>query len=218
MSLGSLTRRVLGRRLFARIGPAYRAVFVDLSKVVDSMPDLGGCRRVLDIGGGDGEVINLLLERHPHLEATMIDLAQNLAAAVKPHVRNRVRVLPRTSVRAYAALGEPRPDLVILSDVLHHVPVPLRPQLLADVRDLLEAWPALLVIKDVEPGSWRARLGYLADRYVSGDRQVELQPRAELVDLVRRVFDGASVEESPLMTVDRPNYSICVRIPANRSV
>jgi len=62
---------------------------------------------------------------------------------------------------------------VLLADVLHHIAESRRPALLRSIAQLLERVPRLrIVIKDVEPGTWRARLGYWSDRFVTGDRDV----------------------------------------------
>jgi hypothetical protein len=65
MSIGSMARALLGKRWFPVVGGWYRSVFVDLARVVDGLPDLPAAARVLHIGGGDGQMINILLARKP---------------------------------------------------------------------------------------------------------------------------------------------------------
>jgi hypothetical protein len=73
----------------------------------------------------------------------------------------------------------------------------------------------LLVVKDVAPGGFRAWLSVFADRWVSGDRGVELIGPREACALVARVFPGWVARETPLLARDRPNY--CVVFEAPRS-
>jgi cyclopropane fatty-acyl-phospholipid synthase-like methyltransferase len=213
MSVGSLARKLLGRRLFPVIARGYRAVFVDMVKVADSFPAVSPGTRVLDIGGGDGELLNILLARHPELRVTMIDLNSTLGTALRPEFRDRVEVLPRTSIRQLAALGRPPPQVIIISDVVHHIPVEYRVSFFEDVRDLLAGHTAMLVVKDVEPGTFRAQLSWLADRYVSGDRNVHLIGARELEALLGRIFPGARCEPTDLVKRDSPNYCLHVTVP-----
>jgi cyclopropane fatty-acyl-phospholipid synthase-like methyltransferase len=214
MSIGSLARAILGTRLFPIFGSWYRAVFVDLEKVVDSLPPLKPGSRVLDIGGGDGEMINILLARHPDLDITMIDRNPRLGLFLTPESRKRVRLMPSTSLQDYAATQHEAPDLVMVSDVIHHVPVESRSAFFADLRLVVAGRPTTLVVKDVERGSFRSHLSLWADWYISGDRQVSLIGRDELTGLVKAAFPTAQVQSTKLYDVDRPNYSLVFVINA----
>lgn len=214
MSIGQLARRILGDRWFPAIGAFYRSLFVDLEKVADSVPPLPPDAQILDVGGGDGAVLNVILGRHPQARATMIDLAPRIGASLQPDRVERVRMLPGTSLLDYAATDHPRPDLVLISDVIHHVPVAARPQFFADLRAVVGAAPVSIFVKDIEPGFLRAKASYLADRYVSGDKQVELIGERALKDLLSRTFPGATLRSTDLMERDGPNYAvICEPLP-----
>ncbi len=76
---------------------------------------------------------------------------------------------------------------------------------------------AVLVVKDVEPGHLRARLGYWSDRYITGDRNVSLVSRQFLVGLVRACDPAMSVSETPLHATDAPNYALAFRRPPETS-
>jgi cyclopropane fatty-acyl-phospholipid synthase-like methyltransferase len=207
MSIGQLARRVLGR-WFPLLGAHYRALFVDLEKVVDSLPALSPQPEILDIGGGDGAVLNLVLGRYPRAHATMIDLSLRMGSSLHPDRAQRVRLLPGVSMRDYSRVAHPPADIVIVSDVLHHVPVGERRQFFADLRDLLGGHKTLIFVKDVEPGSWRATAGYLADRYISGDKQVELISQATVRSLLVEAFPNAALRATELAERDPPNYAL----------
>lgn len=217
MSIGPFVRRVLGDRWFPFAGRAYRALFVDLAKVIDHFPNLDGVDHLLDIGGGDGEVLNVLLQRYPDLHVTMIDLAKHIGGSLRPELRARVTVLPGTSIRDYRARDE-APDVVVVSDVIHHVPPAHRHEFLGDLRDLIAGRAATLVIKEVQPGSLRARLALWSDWYISGDRGAKFLDMEELRKLVADVFPDAVQTRSGLYEADPPNYSVCIRVPGTSTL
>ena len=208
MSLGSLARRLLDARLLARVARSYRALFVDLDAVADCFPETAQGAQLLDVGSGDGELLNLILGRRPGLRATMVDLAPSTGIALRPELRDRVRLLPATSLAAYRALGEAPPDLILLSDVLHHVPPAARERFLAEIAAIVGERPVRLVVKEVAPGSLRARLGRIADRWVSGDRNVQLIAPDELRALVAQSIPRLRAHDTPLLERDPPNYCV----------
>jgi len=208
MSLGGIARSLLGERWFPVIGARYRAFFVDLEKVIDSLPPLPQNAQILDVGGGDGAVLNVILGRYPNARATMIDLSTKLGSSLVPERAQRVTMLPGVTLREYQGMDRPRPDLVVISDVLHHIPPAQRPGFFAELRAVICGNETALFVKDVEPGSWRATAGYLADRYISRDPNVELIGEASLRALLRETFPGATVTSTDLVARDRPNYSV----------
>ena len=216
MSAGQLARRLLGDRWFPVVGRLYRRLFVDLRKVAEGLPKVPEGGHVLDVGAGDGELVNLLLPLNPGATATLIDVAPAVGGWLRADLRDRVEVMPHTSVGAYAKLARRPVDVVILSDVLHHVPLAERPGLLIDLRDLLAGRAAKLVVKEVEPGSWRARLYYLADRFITGDRNVHFIRRDEVRKLVQGALPDAACEETDLYRRNRPNYCLIFSVPGRQ--
>lgn len=217
MTVGSLARRLLGDRLFVRLASLYRAIFVDLDAVVDCLPRFAPGTEVLDVGGGDGALLDRVLARNPGTRATLVDLAPRVGAAIAPERRARVRCLPATRLAACRERGAPAPDVVLVSDVLHHVPRAMREPLLRDVRALAGDRALQLVVKDVAPGGLRARLGVLADRFVSGDRGVELLTPDAACELVRRVFPELRPTATALLDRDAPNYCLVFAAPSGRA-
>ncbi|MFB3905221.1 MAG: methyltransferase domain-containing protein [Acidobacteriota bacterium] len=207
MTIGKLARSLLGR-WFPIAGRLYRSVFVDLKKVVAAFPPIPPGATLLDIGGGDGEVINELIARYPDTQVTMIDLSPRIGGALRPELRDRVRLFPGTSMRKYAEQNPNPPDLVLISDVIHHVPPEQRKEFFADLRTLVGNSGATILIKDIEPGYPRAYLSWLADRFISGDAIVALVPRAEVKRLLLEAFPAYEVAETRLMETDKPNYAL----------
>lgn len=211
MAVGSLVRLLAGpfeRQLCA----AYRAVFINVvrctEQIVAAIP-IGA--QVIDVGGGDGEILNHLLRNRPDLRVSMLDLRDEIGLFLEPEVRGRVVLHPGTSLAKYRGDGGGRADVLLVSDVVHHVPCEARVQFVADCLSLLKP-DGVLIVKDVAPGGLVARLSVLADRYITGDRHVSLLEPAAMVELVES--QGLRMQAGLLAEREHPNYAIAFRAPA----
>jgi 2-polyprenyl-3-methyl-5-hydroxy-6-metoxy-1,4-benzoquinol methylase len=200
MPPGQIARWVLGP-VFPVFGEAYRRAFVDIDKVADWMAArLPRDGRILDVGGGDGFVMNAVLARRADIRVTMTDLAPRIGGVIAPAHRPRVELRPTTSVEAIDGAF----DVLTLSDVVHHVPVPARPAFFAALSaTATRTGCGSVLIKDIQPGGLRAKLAELGDHYVTGDRQVRQLP-PEAIEL-------PGFERTELEMPDHPNYCLVLK-------
>jgi hypothetical protein len=210
---GALVRRLLGDRLFSRVVEVYRAVFVDLDEVAACIPELPAGAEILDVGGGDGALLDRLLRIQPHVRATLVDQSSKVGLSLAERNRERVRLLASRAVSECMAAGVPPPHAIVISDVLHHVPRDQRLDFLREVAAFGRASARFVAIKEVAPEGWRATLGLLSDWYVTGDRHVELIPPEDLVPLVLEAFPGFVAKPTRLLERDAPNYCIVFEAP-----
>jgi hypothetical protein len=210
MSLGLTIRRVLGPRLACRAGGCYRAIFVDLGKVAAAIAGvIPRGAHLLDIGGGDGQPLNYLLALRPDLRVTTLDPGPLVGQWIEARFDAQVTRLSGTGIAEYLAAGRADPDAILIADVLHPIPESARASFLRSIRVLLERVPQLrIIVKDVEPGSWRALLGFWADRYVTGDRNVSLISRDRLERLFIEALGPLRREDTGLFKTDWANYAI----------
>lgn len=210
MALGPLIRRFLGPRLARRAGEYYRAIYVDLAKVAVALAAvIPRDAHVLDVGGGDGQPINHLLSVRPDLTITTLDPAPVVGQWIDPRYKGQVKRLPRTSLAEFVACPRAHLDVIIIADVMHHIPKSARHKFLDSVGVLLDREPGLrVIVKDVEPGHWRALLGSWSDRYVTGDRNVSLISRDGVTRLFEEVLGPMHREDTDLFKKDVPNYAI----------
>ena len=210
MSIGAAIRRVLGAHLARRVGRWYRAIFVDLTKEAAALATvIPRNAHLLDIGGGDGEPLNHLLALRPDLRVTTLDPGPIVGQWIDERFDGRVTRLAGTSLEEYLARGRPDPDAVLIADVLHHIPKANRAGFLSTLGVLLERVPQIrIIVKDVEPGFWRARLGYWSDRYITRDLGVSPISREHLTRLFEEAFGPLRRENTNLFEADRPNYAI----------
>jgi 2-polyprenyl-3-methyl-5-hydroxy-6-metoxy-1,4-benzoquinol methylase len=209
---GKVARKLLRGR-FGPVARLYRSIFVDLERVAAALdPLLPPYARCLDIGGGDGMLADILLRRRPDISITLIDLAPDVGDLVDPSRRSRIELHPATSTAQ--ALGWGRSfDVVTVCDVLHHVPVAMRPGLLQEVAELCRSSGAgRLIIKDVEPGHLRSVLSLLSDWYVTGDRHVELIRSRDVLAAVTRAQGEAHIAQATIVVPDAPNYCVAISL------
>lgn len=167
---------------------------------------------MLDVGGGDGAPINHLLRLRPDLRIAMLDVSGEIGGAVDDALAHRVQRFPKTRMAKYD--GAP-PDVIMISYVLHHVPVADRDAFFRDLAALVAFHRVKrVVVVDVQPGHVRSVLGWLSDRYVSGDRNVSLISIDSTVGRLKAVIPGCVVRETSLRERDAPNYCLVAQIGA----
>jgi SAM-dependent methyltransferase len=204
MSPGQIARKILGPA-FRPAGEAYRRIFVDMARVADWFAaQLPPNARVLDIGGGDGYVVNLLLERRRDVVVTMTDIAPQIGTFIAERNRSRVRLFPGAEATAI----DGQFDVITLADVVHHVPASQRGAFFSMLGAVANRTGAnSFLIKDIRPGNLRAKLALWGDIYITGDRHVLQVPEGEIG------IPGFHRTASAMP--DFPNYCIALSRGAN---
>jgi hypothetical protein len=210
VALGAALRRLLGVRLARRAGRWYRKIFVDLVKEATALSAaIPQGAHLLDVGGGDGDPLNHLLALRPDLRITTLDTAPVVGQWIEARFAARVTRLPHTSMAKYLAQGGEDPDAILIADVLHHIPAGERSNFLGSVKALLARVPHLrVIVKDVEPGHWRALFGYWSDRYITGDRNIGPISKENLGQLFDAALGPLRREDTNLFETNCPNYAI----------
>jgi 2-polyprenyl-6-hydroxyphenyl methylase/3-demethylubiquinone-9 3-methyltransferase len=190
MGIGPCVRRLLGR--FERpAAELYRSVFVDLDSFVASIRnEVDTPPRILEIGCGEGCVIERLAHTFRDASITGIDISAQpgrLCTVKEP----RIRFLETTAAQMAAAEPASYP-LVIIGDVLHHVPRTEREGLLQHAAMLLAPGGVLIFKEWVRQRTLAYLMGYCADRFITGD-QVHYMREEELKNLATGVFGATSI-------------------------
>lgn len=190
MALGPRVRRLFGP--FERqVAEAYRRAFTDLDDLVRVLKAwVPSGAELLEVGCGEGAVTERLTRAYPAANITAIDVTPSVGRLFSGDA-SRVRF----QVRTVEEVAQERPgafDLVLLSDVIHHVPPAARAAVLESCRRAL-APGGTFVFKD-----WARRptpihlLGLLSDRYLTGD-DVHYLSAAELRAMAVSAFGPGSV-------------------------
>jgi 2-polyprenyl-3-methyl-5-hydroxy-6-metoxy-1,4-benzoquinol methylase len=152
-----------------RVSDAYRSIYLDIDAFVEQV-----CLwdpnplRILEVGCGEGMMSERLFRSYPDAAVTAIDVASSIGRLYQGPV-NGVRFI-QCEIQELAAIETGIFDLVILCDVLHHVPPKSRQALLDAVRATL-CQGGSFIFEDWErnnsPVHW---LCYASDRWLTGDR------------------------------------------------
>jgi len=203
----------IGRAVRVRLGryevPVsrfYRARFVDLDECARTLARVAAPRTILEIGCGDGQLAGPLLERFPEATYQGIDVAPEVGRLFRGDAS---RASFRTvDSRSFARSEKRTFELVLLVDVLHHVPAPGRWPLLEDVLELT-AHGGHYALKDWVRSRTPAHLAaWASDRLLTGDC-VQYFEEEELGGLVRRLAP-ADTEVLRARIPPRPNNLLLV--------
>jgi 2-polyprenyl-3-methyl-5-hydroxy-6-metoxy-1,4-benzoquinol methylase len=194
-----------------QISDLYRALFIDIDAFVEVIVQWTRAPiRILEVGCGEGAVTQRLGAVFPDADVTAIDITPRVGRLYHGSL-GRVRFMQCT-VQDIAAAEPGQYDLVVLSDVLHHVPLELRQGLLDAIRTAL-APNGTLIFKDWQkthsPIHW---LTYALDRWLTGDR-VSYMTREEMRERLARTFGEGALPAEALIGPWRNNLAILVRPP-----
>lgn len=180
MSIGKMGRKVLGP-LEPMAVDVYRKPFIDLESVARTLASVSTPARIAEIGCGEGSLATELNRAWPDAHLVGIDITPQPGRLYRG---DPAMAAFRSCSADELAASEPGGfDLVLLCDVLHHVPPPLRAGVVAAARTLV-ADGGLLAIKDWEQRRDLATAAaYASDRFVTGDR-IRYFARDELAGMV----------------------------------
>jgi 2-polyprenyl-6-hydroxyphenyl methylase/3-demethylubiquinone-9 3-methyltransferase len=208
MPIGPLVRRAFGP-FEHQITEAYRRIYVDLDDYVAAvrawMPEAG---QILEVGCGEGAVTERLAAAYPQARITAIDITPRVGRLFRgPADRVEFR---QCTVQEIATQHPGRFDMVMIADVVHHVPQALRKGLLDAARAALAPGGSLL-FKEWErsrtPIHWMC---HASDRWLTGDR-VSFLSRDEGRTLLAGSFGEAALVDERRVAPWRNNLMTLVR-------
>jgi 2-polyprenyl-3-methyl-5-hydroxy-6-metoxy-1,4-benzoquinol methylase len=145
MKIGPLVRRMFGP-YERQISEFYRSIYINIDAFVELVVQWKPApSKILEVGCGEGAVTQRLNAAYPDAEITAIDITPRVGRLYRGSLKG-VRFM-KCAVQEVAATEPGRYDLVVLSDVLHHVPTELRQGLLDAIRTAM-APNGTLVFKD----------------------------------------------------------------------
>lgn len=208
MAIGATVRRAFGKHE-RKVSELWRAIFVDLDAWTAAVREWApGATRILELGCGEGYSTERLAAAFPEAQIDAVDIADNIGQLYQGP-RDKVQ-FRQIFAEELAAQQPGSYDLIILADVIHHVPKAARQSLLKAVRTLL-APGGVLLFKD-----WARNhtpiyyFGYASDRWLTGDRIEYLTP-GEASEMLRSIFGPASLVSGKRIRPWQNNYAFMVQ-------
>ena len=136
---------------------AMTLIHADERAAVADAYDFGALRTVVDVGGGNGDLLSVLLDHHPALKGVLFDLASVVARGTPrlEHLAGRWEAVGGDVFDAVPAGG----DGYLLSHVLHDWPEDRCLRILDNCREAMGADGRLLHRRDGDPAGRRATSG-----------------------------------------------------------
>ena len=201
MSVGSRVRRILPRRVEPAVARAYRSFFINLDSLASEIASIGTSGSLLDVGCGSGELSHKIFEA-TDANVHAIDLSHGWDEGYLDQLGLTFEV---ASVADVAHRGL-KFDSVLISDVLHHIPVTERVLFLRTAVSLIKPGGSLIV-KDWAPsGSLIHGLVWTSDRLISGDKNVKFVKPMDVVEMVSSIAPEAQLSLEKSVKPWRSNY------------
>ena len=208
MKLGAIIRRAFGRHE-RKVSELWRGLFFDLDtwmqQIQQRKPD---ARHILELGCGEGYSTTCLARLFPYATIDAVDIAENIGrlyAGPTDRVNFKIAYAEDMSLTHADAY-----DLIVVTDVLHHVPTSARPSFLKAVRTLL-AKDGLFAFKDwgraftpIHFATWSA------DRFLTGDRVAYMTP-AEAEQTIMEIFGQNAIMGQIKISPWTNNYAFWVK-------
>lgn len=211
-SIGASIRRAFGP-YERQVSEIYRRCFIDLEDLAGCIRDWTAPTSILEIGCGEGALAERLVRDFPDAHYTGVDVIPHLGRMFDgPQSRVEFRQIPAEELAQECPNAF---DLVVINDVLHHVPDSLRVGILEAAKDLL-CDGGTLVFKD-----WVRRFTpihlacYVADVYIGGDRNVRYMALSEQRRLLENCFGSDNLIEERSIAPWSQNLAILVRKTRN---
>lgn len=190
MSIGACVRRAMGP-FEKKVANFYRGLFLDMENLVKAIRQYSDAHSILEIGCGEGAMTEQLVKFFPGSKIVAIDIAPTVGRLFDGDPKN-VNFC-QTSVDDFVKDNFRQFDLVLICDVLHHVPPDMQETLLWYARSLL-ADEGTFIFKE-----WESRvnlingISYFLERYITGDK-VEYRTLVQWRSLLNAVFGADAIK------------------------
>jgi 2-polyprenyl-3-methyl-5-hydroxy-6-metoxy-1,4-benzoquinol methylase len=208
MHPGPLIRRLFGPYEH-QVAEAYRHIFVnldDFARLIQMW--VPHPRRILEVGCGEGAMTERIARIYPTATVTAIDITPKVGRLFRG---NRVSVtFSQESVESVADRQPASYDLVILADVIHHVPAEARRSLIRGISKAMTP-DGSFIFKDwvvtKTPINW---LCGASDRYLTGDN-VSYLTMSIIEDLVIDPFGPNTIRQKATVRPWDNNVAVLVQ-------
>jgi 2-polyprenyl-3-methyl-5-hydroxy-6-metoxy-1,4-benzoquinol methylase len=191
------------------VAEAYRRIFVDLDEFAGRLSAwIPQAKKILEVGCGEGAMTERIARIYPTASITAIDITPNVGRLFRG--RTLGVTFSQETVEVLATREPAAFDLVVLADVIHHVPAEARHSLMGAIEQAM-APNGSLVFKDwiasSAPIHW---LSLMSDRYLTGD-DVAYCTQEDIDALLTGVFGPGKVFKTNTVPPWRNNVMFLIR-------
>jgi|ERR1700677_1375415 2-polyprenyl-3-methyl-5-hydroxy-6-metoxy-1,4-benzoquinol methylase len=208
LSPGARVRRLFGPYEHT-VAETYRRIFVNLDEfAARTHAWVPRAAKILEVGCGEGAMTERLVRAYPDAFVTAIDITPKVGRLFRGPASS---VTFRQETVEELARREPAGfDLVVLADVIHHVPAAARHSLIEAIRQAM-APNGSLVFKDwIVSSSPIHLLSLMSDRYLTGD-DVAYPTMAVLDAMLAGVFGPGKIRQTNTVPPWRNNVMLLVQ-------
>ncbi|AKF03056.1 methyltransferase [Sandaracinus amylolyticus] len=113
--------------------------------------DLAGARTIVDVGGGSGALLAALLEAHPALRGSVLDLAHAREGALALFAERGLADRASFVAGDFFSEAPPRADVLVIKSVIHDWDDERALRILARCREAMDAQTRLVLIEPPSP-------------------------------------------------------------------
>lgn len=187
------------------LADAYRSFFFDIEAFADEVAKIAAdAERVVEIGCGEGALISAMAKRLSGTAFLGLDVVPTVGRLFDGD-KSRVKFLCMDA-EDVASSESGSADLVLICDVMHHVPPDERSRVWAAALAMVKPG-GLIVFKEwVRTRTPIYGIGYASDRYITGDR-IQYQSREEWIEAMRSHVPGWHVQRELSLKPWRCNHA-----------
>src|SRR5271157_441838 len=207
MAIGPAFRTIFGP--FERpISEFYRSIFINLNAFVDQIQQWVPASNILELGCGEGAVTERLIKTFPKALVTGIDITPKVGRMYQGDP-SRV-TFKQQSIQDFATENAGKFDLLVISDVMHHIPWEFHKEIMIDSKKVLKPG-GYLVLKD-----WERRpalihwLCFISDRFITGDH-IRYKSADEFRELIKSAFGENCIKAETRIRPWSHNIAFLVR-------
>ncbi len=208
MPIGPFVRKLFGP--YERtISELYRSIYIDLNALVNQIRQWTSATNILELGCGEGAVIERVVKVFPEAYVTGIDIVPGVG---RMFTGDSSRVtFKQQAINDFAVEHSGVFDLLLVCDIMHHIPWELHREILMDAKKTLKPG-SYLVLKDWARSSTLIHfMCYFSDRYLTGDR-IRYKSSGELRTLIEDVFGPACIKAEAHIRPWKNNIAFLVQI------
>jgi 2-polyprenyl-6-hydroxyphenyl methylase/3-demethylubiquinone-9 3-methyltransferase len=192
-----------------QLAQAYRQLFVDLDELAVIMRTwVPQADNILEVGCGEGAMTERIRHSYSAANVTAIDITANVGRLFRGD-RSAVTFSQET-VQEVAVRKPGSFDLVVLSDVIHHVPVNARQSLLDGIHQAMTPNGSLIFKDWIISATPIHLLCTISDRYVTGD-DVTFCTMDGISKMLTRTFGSDAIRLVDTVRPWRNNVAVLVR-------